>query len=301
MDLTALKYFVATAESKNFTRAAEVCNVSQPALSRKIRKLEEEYGLRLIERSTHSVELTKEGELCYRYAKRALGACALFDKSMSELAGGSGCSLRIDYTTLGDAQYLNRLSAQQGATGPLSELKIQSQKAKPLICMENLARGETDAVLINLPMVAGEQGLEWGTIKKSGLCAFLPAASPHARQGSIRLSELVDYPIVTFPRECGAGTYDALMKMLRQSGVDLRIAAYSTDTYSFRVLIEVEGYIGLMFSTSKEIMESETIRCLPIPELGEGFDLVLAWKRNSRKRDLLLAIREAMETIQEGP
>jgi len=299
MDLAALKYFVATAESKNFTRAAEACNVSQPALSRKIRQLEEEYGLRLIERSTHSVELTKDGELCYRYAKKALGACALFDRSMGELAGGSGCSLRIDYTTLGDAQYLNRLLAQQGAKGLPSGLKIQGQKAKPLVCMESLARGEADAVLINLPMVAGEEGLEWGTIRKSGLCAFLPAASPHARRGAISLAELADYPIVSFPRECGPGTYDALMERLKGSGVDLRIAAYSTDTYSFRVLIEVEGYLGLMFSTSREIMESETIRCLPVPELAEGFDLVLAWKRGSRKRELLLAVSKAMEGLQE--
>jgi hypothetical protein len=89
------------------------------------------------------------------------------------------------------------------------------------------------------------------------------------------------------------------MERLGRSGVDLRIAAYSTDTYSFRVLIEVEGYLGLMFSTSKEIMESETIRCLPVPELEEGFDLVLAWKRGSRKRDLLLAVGKAMEGLQE--
>jgi DNA-binding transcriptional LysR family regulator len=297
MDLTALKYFVATAESKNFTKAAEICNVTQPALSRKIRKLEEEYGLRLIERSTHSVELTKAGERCYRSAKKALSACALFDRSMGELAGTCERSLSIDYTTLGDAQYLNRLSAQQGATGPLSGVKVRGQKGKPLTCMENLAKGETDAVLINLPMVAREPGLEWETIKTSGLSAFLPASSPLARQGAVSLAELAGHPIVSFPRECGPGTYDALMERLKRSGVDLRIAAYSTDTYSFRVLIEVEQYIGLMFSTSKEIMETETIRCLPIPELEDGFDLVLAWKRGSAKRDLLRSIGKAIAAL----
>jgi DNA-binding transcriptional LysR family regulator len=299
MDLTALKYFVATAESKNFTRAAEVCNVSQPALSRKIRQLEEEYGLRLIERSTHSVELTKDGELCYRYAKKALGACALFDRNMGELAGGSGCSLRIDYTTLGDAQYFNRLLARQGAKGLPPGLKIQGQKTKPLVCMENLARGELDAVLINLPMVAGEEGLEWGTVRKSGIYAYLPADFPLARKDSISLAELEGYPIVTFPREYGHGTYDALMERLKGSGVELRFAAYTTGIYSFRILIEVEGYLGLMFSTSREIMESETIHGLPVPELAEGFDLVLAWKRGSRKRELLLAVSKAMEGLQE--
>jgi DNA-binding transcriptional LysR family regulator len=297
MDLIALKYFVAIAESKNFTKAAELCNVSQPALSRKIRKLEDEYGLRLIERSTHSVELTKEGERCYRRAKKALSACALFDSSMIELAGTCERSVRIDYTTLGDAQYLNRLSAQQGAKGSLSGITISGQKKKPLSCMENLTRDEADAVLINLPMVAHEPGLEWGTISTSGMSAFLPASSPLARKSAIHLSELAEHPIVTFPRECGPGTYDALMDSLRRSGVDLRIAAYSTDTYSFRVLIEVEQDIGLMFSTSKEIMESETIRCLPIPELEDGFDLVLAWKRSSRKRDLLLNIHRVMAAL----
>lgn len=294
MDLTALKYFVATAESKNFTKAAEACNVTQPALSRKISKLEEEYGLRLIERSTHSVELTKEGERCYRYAQKALAACALFDKGMAELAGDRDRSLRIDYTTLGDAQYLNRLSAHQGDQGPLEGVTIRGHKGKPAACLENLARGEADAVLINQQMVDRVPGLEWGTVKQSGLSAFVPAASPLARKSSIRLAELEGHPIVTFPRECGPSTYDALMERLERSGVDLSVAAYSTDTYSFRVLIEVEQDIGIMFSTSKEIMESDTIRCLPVPELAEGFDLVLAWKRSSRKRELLQSIRKAM-------
>ena len=72
MELRHLRYFVAVAEQLHFRHAAEIVHVAQPALSQQIRQLEEEIGVKLLERSRHKVRLTTAGKAFYENAQRIL-------------------------------------------------------------------------------------------------------------------------------------------------------------------------------------------------------------------------------------
>jgi len=72
MNLQELRYFVAVAEHRHFGRAAEACNVSQPTLSSQIRKLEDELGVTLLERTNKRVDITPVGSQILVHAQRAL-------------------------------------------------------------------------------------------------------------------------------------------------------------------------------------------------------------------------------------
>jgi LysR family transcriptional regulator, hydrogen peroxide-inducible genes activator len=72
MNLQDLRYLVAVAEHRHFGRAAEACNVSQPTLSSQIRKLEDELGVTLLERTNKRVDLTRVGSQILAHARRAL-------------------------------------------------------------------------------------------------------------------------------------------------------------------------------------------------------------------------------------
>jgi LysR family hydrogen peroxide-inducible transcriptional activator len=72
MNLQELRYLVAVAEHRHFGRAAEACNVSQPTLSSQIKKLEDELGVMLLERTNKRVDITPVGEQILRHAQRAL-------------------------------------------------------------------------------------------------------------------------------------------------------------------------------------------------------------------------------------
>ena len=80
MDLRALRYFVATAEELNITRAAEKLHMSQPPLSHQLHLLEEELGAPLFLRGHRRLQLTPEGELLLRRARQLLDAVALTEQ-----------------------------------------------------------------------------------------------------------------------------------------------------------------------------------------------------------------------------
>src|ERR1700752_3769854 len=76
MNLQDLRYLVAVAEHRHFGRAAAACNVSQPTLSSQIRKLEDELGVTLLERTNKRVDITPVGSQILEHARRALAEAA---------------------------------------------------------------------------------------------------------------------------------------------------------------------------------------------------------------------------------
>lgn len=87
MELRTLRYLLAVAEEGHFTRAAERCFVSQPALSQQIRKLEDELGEVLLDRSTTPVRLTAAGEVVVAHARRILAELEAMRVALDELQG----------------------------------------------------------------------------------------------------------------------------------------------------------------------------------------------------------------------
>jgi DNA-binding transcriptional LysR family regulator len=99
MELRHLRYFIAIAEERSFTRAAERLWVAQPGLSTQIRRLEKELGTRLFERHTRGVDLTAAGELFLERARAALAAADLAGATGGDIAAGVSGSVRLGIAT----------------------------------------------------------------------------------------------------------------------------------------------------------------------------------------------------------
>ncbi len=146
MNLSELRYFVSVAELRHFGRAAEHCHVTQPTLSMQIRKLEEELGVTLIERTNRRVALTHAGEKILEHAKRALEAAALVTATAEACRNPFSGSLRTGVIpTL--APYLAPL-----ILGPLRNsypslrIELWEDLTEPLL--EGLRRYELDCAII---------------------------------------------------------------------------------------------------------------------------------------------------------
>src|SRR5207248_1403681 len=99
MELRHLRYFVAIAEERSFTRAAERLWVAQPGLSTQIRRLESELDVQLFERHTRGVDLTDAGELFLERARIALAAADVARSTGHDLAEGLVGSIRLGIVT----------------------------------------------------------------------------------------------------------------------------------------------------------------------------------------------------------
>ncbi len=95
MELRQLSYFVAVAEELHFNRAAARMCIAQPALSSHIQALEKELGVRLLERSTRRVELTRAGQVFYDRAVRIIGDVGLSAEVARSVAGKAARTIKI--------------------------------------------------------------------------------------------------------------------------------------------------------------------------------------------------------------
>ncbi len=116
MDLRQLRYFLAVATTKNFTRAAEQMHIAQPPLSRQIQLLEEELGVQLIQRNSRPVRLTEAGRLFYEQALQVLQRVDQMKKTAQQAGRNHRQSISIGYvpsTLYGGLPVLVRIFRQR--------------------------------------------------------------------------------------------------------------------------------------------------------------------------------------------
>ncbi|PIT62653.1 LysR family transcriptional regulator [Snodgrassella alvi] len=156
MTLTELRYIVAVAQEKHFGRAAQRCFVSQPTLSIAIKKLEEELGLALFDRSSNEIMTTDAGQRIVVQARRVLEEAdrikLMANQEQSELEGIF--KLGLIFTI---APYLlPKLILSLREMAP--EMPLQLDENYTDVLKESLKRGDLDAIVVAEPFV--ETGLE---------------------------------------------------------------------------------------------------------------------------------------------
>lgn len=185
IELRHLRCFLAIAETLSVTRAAQRLSVSQPAVSRALQQLEQELGLRLVDRSTHHLALTPEGRT---FQEKAAAAVAAFDEALDQsrlrpwpLRLGHAWSAAGLYTTT----LLRRWRQEHPAT-PLELLRIDDRTA-------GLTRGEVDIALLRGEVEA--PGLITERLRTEARVAALPSDDPLAGRTELALADLADRTI----------------------------------------------------------------------------------------------------------
>ncbi len=193
MELRQLRYFVALAETRNFHRAAERLNMSQPPLTVAIRKLEEELGTTLFVRGTRGVTLTAAGRASLDAAQAALTQAERFREAAREGAAGARGQLRVGFVGSATFELLPRIVPEYRRRFPAVELILSEATSQDIA--RRLVTGELDVGLLRLPLME-VLPVETTCVDADELHAALPADSPLTEARSLRLEALADQPFV---------------------------------------------------------------------------------------------------------
>ncbi len=190
MDLDQLRYFLQVARRQSFTRAAEGLGISQPALSRSIRKLEEELGQPVFERKTRSLSLTDAGTLLQSRAQQVL---AILEDTKAEITDdGQSGRLRIGAIPTIGPYFLPNVLRRFSQKFPEATLIVQENTTEALL--KSCRQGEIDLAVLALPLSA--KYLEVEELFEEELLLVLPPGHPLAEKKTIRPSDVEAYPFV---------------------------------------------------------------------------------------------------------
>jgi DNA-binding transcriptional LysR family regulator len=219
MELRHLRYFVAIAEERSFTGAAERLWVAQPGLSSQIQRLEGELGVTLFTRHSRGVDLTDAGELLLERARRALAAADSALATGQDLQAGLVGSVRLGLADEAPAAVTPGLLAAFGRDRPDVEVTVVTSLAGALL--RDLHDGRLDAVIA--PSAAAPAELPSLRIAAEPWAVLVAHGHRLATPGPISATALHRERIVTTGHRDGAGYDRAVSELLDNLGVSAEL------------------------------------------------------------------------------
>ena len=244
MDLKQMRYFLAVAEERNFTRAAERLHMAQPPLTRQIQALEEDIGAALFVRTARGVTLTEAGHALLAEVPNLL-SLAQRAKERAVLAS-EGQTGRLDVGIFGSGvlDVIPRILA-----------RFHAQRPEVRIVLHTLNKGEQMQALrerrISVGfnrLVAPEDDLVVEEVLRESMTVALPEHHPLAKKAAISIPDLSDEPLILYPRLPIAGLAQQVMQAFNREKSVLRVEQEVEDVLTAVAL--VAGGFGACVTTA---------------------------------------------------
>ena len=244
MELRQLRYFVAVAETGNISRAAQRIFLTQPALSRQIKALEDEIGQCLLERQAHSIRLTPIGEALVREARELLQHA---DQVLERVrAAGGGARLRVGYAPSLAAGMLSTAVANFTQTHPNAHVELFDLSTEEMLA--GLEKDNLD-VALSVGQQRGMRGLQWTPLMRAPWHLAVNRNHPLARQSQVTPAEVAREPLLVFCQRDYPEYWGYITGWLRDHRQRPRIAGEYDGLES--LMAAVESALGVALLTSR--------------------------------------------------
>lgn len=216
MELRHLRYFRAVAELLNFSRAAETLRVAQPALSRQIRALEDELGVRLFDRD-RGVQMTDAGRIFFRQTVKILAQVEVAVAEVRAVTADNGMGELIvcnDWRLAGN--FVPEVVADFHRQFPRAEVTLRDLRFHDQLAALRSRRAHLGFVVRSVLGRVGE--LETLLVLRTRLMLVLPARHPRARERTVRMADLAGEKWVTLDEKEAPGYRAFVTQLARLSG-----------------------------------------------------------------------------------
>lgn len=213
MDLRHLRYFVAVAEERSFSRAADRLRIAQPPLSMQVRALEEELGAPLFDRSRRPIALTAAGATFYRDARQVLADIDAAKDRARKAGGGEVGALRVAFIPPVAGDLLAEVLRTFRERYPKVEVTLSERHSSEQVGA--IERGEVDVGFLR--RAAAGENFQYEPVCKNRMVLAVPAKHPLRRQKPLRWEHLREEPLVMLSPQFSPGFYDDFLRKCGRS------------------------------------------------------------------------------------
>lgn len=218
MDFDQLRYFISVAQTLNFTQAAKLHYITQPAISRRITELEKELDTQLFIRSSHCVVLTSAGEEFFHYALSVLDMTASAQRRVHNIAAGQTGRIKISAVSTSDHVVNQVLSV---FTRRCPEVQIDLDFSTGMVQMAAINKGEYDFYFSFQNLLQSNESLSYLVTDQDRFHLFVPNELAHLVDVN-NFSSLSPWPLITEARSEGPYLVDQMFAICRAREFDTK-------------------------------------------------------------------------------
>ncbi|ANB16774.1 DNA-binding transcriptional regulator OxyR [Dokdonella koreensis] len=277
MNLRDLRYLVALAEHKHFGRAAEASFVSQPTLSTQIRKLEDELGVALVERTPRKVLLTEVGHEIVARARDVLNEVEQIKAIARRTVDPESGTLRLGiFPTLGP-YLLPHLIPRIRERFPRLELLLTEEKTEAVL--RQLREGRLDAGILALPVHDHQLHAEF--LFEEPFVLAVPDGNPLATRTALRLQDLADQSVLLL--EDGHCLRDQALEVCQLAGAGEKAGFRATSLETLRQMVAANVGITLLpaLAVKPPVPQADNVRLIAFRKPAPSRRIAMVWRKSS--------------------
>lgn len=263
IDFELYRIFYVVANHKNITKASEELHISQPAISKSIKNLEDQLGGQLFVRTKRGVILTEEGKEFYTYIRQAIEYINNAENKFTDLINLETGTIRIGISTTLTKEFLLPYLEKFHEKYPKIDIQIDTNITPELL--HKLRNGLLDIVILNLKGKSYGDDLEIIKCRKVTDCFAVNKKYKDLIDKELSLKELNNYPLILQPK--GSNTREFLDTFARENGVTLKsgieLAGYSLVVEFTKIGLGI-GYVNEDYS--KDLFSNKELYKLNIKE-----------------------------------
>jgi DNA-binding transcriptional LysR family regulator len=278
MDINTLEAFLSLADNLNFTKSAEHLYISQPAFSRKITRLEDEFECKLFTRNKRTVELTEYGRVFYEYAKDIYAAYSKWNMNLKQLKSKKSGRLRIGF--LQDLPHNLFPDSVQKFQTDYDQIDLTFMDCSMTDIIDRLLCNEIDIGFSLSEEAYDHEKISHRVLAHIPLCVAMPDNHRLADKVTVDLNDLRDEPFVMISMDNYGPGSRHIKSLCNFRGFEPNISAFTTFVPSLLILVKSGIGITIVAKTAEHVAPIG-VKLTPLSNDVPPTKLVLLWKTSN--------------------
>ncbi|PIC70605.1 LysR family transcriptional regulator [Sporosarcina sp. P16b] len=275
MELKDFQAFIQVANHLSFTKAAEHSFISQPSLSKSVKRLEHDLNVRLFNRSTRSLRLTDAGDIVYEQGKQILQLLGELPVLLEDLAEGVSGEIKIGMPPLIGTLFFPQIAKNLSTNYPHIKIELHELGAK--VVEELVEKGQIDVGIIVLP--TDQDVFHVQPFISDKFFLFVHHGHPFAKQDAVALTELKEEQLILFSKSFALHRY--IINACKEVGFNPTISYESSQWDLIIELVAAKLGITLLPQSISTKFTNENIKMIPIEGPPLLWKLGIVTRKNS--------------------